>query len=103
MPPAGLTPHAQLGLLQQTQIPFTTSDKIYFNDTPTLDGKLKLSKVLQSAHAISRGGSSLGINIEGNDPGNAAGATPTQVAQRADRDTASFHYMIRLCCSHHAS
>ena len=92
MPPSA---HSQLGLVQtQQQQPYATSKKVYFGDTPTENGKAYLREVLTTAHSIARGGSSLGINLEGNDPGNARTATATQVLQKDDRDTATFHYML---------
>ena len=64
---------------------------IVHDDIPSADGKMKLSKFLQWAHSISRGGSSLGSNFEGTDPGFGGVGNPTVLAQHTDRCTASFH------------
>ena len=85
-----------LGLLQNQQTAAIPQwlDKKLFDDTPTPEGKLRLHKVLQWLHGISRGGSSLGINVEGNDPGAGGGGNPTIQAQHTDRNTASFQSML---------
>ena len=40
-----------------------------FNDVPTEDGLLRVKQAKMYMHSIPRGGSSLGANIEGIDPG----------------------------------
>ena len=75
---AGAAGAGQQQLLGQVQNQQTAPlpqwlDKTLFNDVPTPDGKLKLHRVNQWMHGISRGGSSLGSNIEGTDPGNGGG------------------------------
>ena len=64
-----------LGEVQNQQVaPYPIwTDKPLFDDVPTPEGKVKLNKALQKAHGISRGGSSIGANLEGNDPGAGGG------------------------------
>ena len=96
---AGAAGAGQQQLLGQVQNQQTAPlpqwlDKTLFNDVPTPDGKLKLHRVNQWMHGISRGGSSLGSNIEGTDPGNGGGGNVTVQAQHTDRCTASFHALL---------
>jgi hypothetical protein len=85
-----------LGQVQNQQsIPLPTwLDKVLFDDVPTSDGKLKLHKVHQWLHGLSRGGSSLGSNVDGTDPGTGGGGNAVIQAQHDDRDTASFHALL---------
>ena len=78
-----------LGQVQNQQSPFSTYDTVLFDDIPTPEGSQKLHKVMQKAHSIARGGSSLGANLEGTDPGNGGGGNATVQAQHADRCTSS--------------
>ena len=75
----------------QNQEPLPSYRMKLFNDIPSADGKMKLIKFLQWAHSISRGGSSLGTNFEGTDPGFGGVGNATVLAQHTDRCTASFH------------
>ena len=79
---------------QQSQPLPTWLDKVLFDDVPTSDGRLKLHKVHQWLHGLSRGGSSLGSNVDGTDPGNGGGGNAVVQAQHDDRDTASFHALL---------
>ena len=89
------TQHQLLGQVQNQQQPFTTwGEGPCLDDIPTLEGTVKLNKILQRAHAIARGGSSIGANLEGTDPGAGGGGNATVVAQHADRNIAAYHYML---------
>jgi len=69
-------------------------DKNLFDDIPSSDGKMKLSTLLQWSHGISRGGSSLGSNFEGADPGFGGGGNATIMAQHTDWNTAIMQRVI---------
>ena len=88
--------HQVLGQVQNQQIvPYPTwTGEPLFSDVPDKEGKYKLHKVMQKAHGIPRGGSSIGANLEGNDPGAGGGGNATVQAQHDDRDLASFHFML---------
>ena len=75
----------------QNQEPLPSYKMKLFGDIPSADGKMKLIKFIQWAHGVSRGGSSLGTNFEGTDPGFGGVGNPTVQAQHTDRNTASFH------------
>ena len=88
--------HQILGQVQnqQSQPLPTWLDKKLFDDTPTEDGRLKLNRVSHWLHGIPRGGSSLGANVEGTDPGFGGGGNATVQAQHTDRNTASMHALL---------
>ena len=60
-----------------------------FNDVPTEDGLLKIKQAKAYMHGIPRGGSSLGANVEGTDPGAGGVGNATVQAQHIDRNQAS--------------
>ena len=79
----------------QTSAPLPQWDKQkLFGDIPSADGKMKLAKFIQWSHGISRGGSSLGSNFEGADPGFGGGGNATIMAQHTDRNTAIMQRVI---------
>ena len=59
-----------------------------FGDVPNEDGMLNLLQMDQWLHSISRGGSTLGANAEGTDPGAGGGGNATVQAQHNDRNIA---------------
>ena len=73
---------------QGSSIQKWTKDPL-FSDVPTEDGLLRVKQAKTFMHGIPRGGSSLGANVEGNDPGAGGGGNATVQAQHTDRNQAS--------------
>ena len=87
---------AQLQAMQQaqTQEPFKKHGHILFGDLPTETGRIHLKNIENSLAAISRGQASLLSNVNGTDPGFGGNGNAVVLAQHADRNEASFHYLL---------
>ena len=88
----------QLGLVQQTQ-----GDPIQkwgrsplFDDTPTEDGMLHLGTAKAFLYQQAAGGSTLGANVEGTDPGAGGGGNAIVQAQHADRCSRSHQALLSM-------
>ena len=90
---------AQLHGMVQTQqdAPLTKWNKEpLFDDTPTSDGMVRIQQATSWLHGIPRGGSSLGANVQGTDPGVGGAGNATVQAQYNDRCIASREAMLSM-------
>ena len=90
---------AQLHGMVQTQqdAPLTKWNKEpLFDDTPTSDGMVRIQQATSWLHGIPRGGSSLGANVQGTDPGAGGAGNATVQAQYNDRCIASREAMLSM-------
>ena len=70
---------------QQSGATVKWASEALFGDVPTKDGNQKLQRALSWLHSIARGGSSLGQNVERNDPGAGGGGNAIIQQQHQDR------------------
>ena len=88
----------QMGMIQERQgepIAKWTKPPL-FGDVPTSDGNLRLEMARTFLHQQPAGGSTLGANVEGLDPGVGGGGNATVQAQHTDRNIRSRETLLSM-------